>query len=65
MRDTKTWLASVAFTAIVVLLSGSSFTTMAQHTEPAKKPVKRTVSGGRDPFKKYEPPRVTVKSTRE
>ncbi|HEU4714914.1 MAG TPA: hypothetical protein VFS76_25355 [Pyrinomonadaceae bacterium] len=65
MRDTKTWLASVAFTAVVVLLSGSASTTMAQQTEPAQKPVKRTVSGGRDPFKKYEPPRVIVKTARE
>jgi len=65
MRDTKTWLASVALTAIVVLLSGSALTTMAQETEPAKKPVKRSVSGGRDPFKKYEPPRVSMKDSRE
>ncbi|HKR22576.1 MAG TPA: hypothetical protein VJS17_08280 [Pyrinomonadaceae bacterium] len=68
MRDTKTWLCSVAFTAVVVLLSGSASTMtaqIAQQTEPAPKPVKRTVSGGRDPFKKYEPPRVVVKAARE
>lgn len=65
MRDTKTWLASVAFTAVVVLLSGSASQTMAQQTEPAPKTAKRTVSSGRDPFKKYEPPRVVVKTTQE
>lgn len=63
MRDTKTWLTSLAFTVVVVLLSG--LTTMAQEPEPARKPVKRSVSSGRDPFKKYEPPRPNMKDSRE
>jgi hypothetical protein len=34
----------------------------AQDTGDAKAPV-RTTAGGRDPFRKYEPPRVSVKKT--
>ncbi|HKR10492.1 MAG TPA: hypothetical protein VJT15_00435 [Pyrinomonadaceae bacterium] len=64
MHHTKTWLASVVFTAAMVLITGSAFTTMAQETETSKKPVKRKVSSGRDPFKKYEPPRAIVKAPR-
>lgn len=65
MHDTKTRLASVVFTAVMVLISVSAFTAMAQEPEAPKKPVKRTVSSGRDPFKKYEPPRAAVRSSRE
>lgn len=65
MHDTKTRLAGLVFTAAMVLLSGSAFTAMAQETATPKKPVKRTVSSGRDPFKKYEPPRIVVKNPRE
>jgi hypothetical protein len=64
MHDTKTRLAGVVFTAAMVLISGAAFTAMAQETETPKK-VKRTVSSGRDPFKKYEAPRVIVKNQRE
>jgi hypothetical protein len=64
MHDTKTRLASLVFIATMVLLSGSAFAAMAQETATPKK-VKRTVSSGRDPFKKYEPPRAIVKNRRE
>lgn len=64
MHDTKTWLASAVFTAAMVLISGSAFTAMAQETETPKK-ARRTVSSGRDPFKKYEPPRQVFKNPRE
>ncbi len=69
MHDTKTStrrLAGVVFSAALILTSGLAFTAMAQETEPVvKKPVKRTISGGRDPFKKYEPVRETSKNSRE
>jgi hypothetical protein len=65
MHDTKTWLASAVFTAAMVLISGSAFTAMAQETRTPKKTSRRTVSGGRDPFKKYEPPREIVKTRNE
>ena len=69
MHDTKTSmrrLAGAALTAAIILVSGLALTAMAQETAtPAKKPVKRSVSGGRDPFRKYEPPRATVRNSRE
>lgn len=69
MHDTKTStrrLAGVVFTAALILTSGLAFTAIAQETEPVvKKPVKRTISSGRDPFKKYEPVRETSKNSRE
>jgi hypothetical protein len=58
--------APASGTALVVGLVGLALTAMAQETEqPAKKPVKRTVSSGRDPFRKYEAPRSVAKNTRE
>ena len=68
MKDTKTSmrrLAGIVFTLAVVLISGLALRTMAQESAPAKKPVKRTVSTGRDPFRKYEPPRMAPKQSRE
>jgi hypothetical protein len=69
MHDTKTStrrLTGVVFSAALILTSGLAFTAMAQQTEPVvKRPVRRTVSGGRDPFRKYEPARPTPKESRE
>lgn len=46
--------------AAMLLTSGIVVTTMAQ--EQAEKPAaKRVSSGGRDPFRKYEPPKPTIK----
>lgn len=59
-------LAGVMFTAALVLASGLVLTAMAQETEPApKKNARRSVSSGRDPFKKYQPPRATTRNSRE
>lgn len=59
-------LACVMFAAALILTSGLALTAMAQETEPAtKKTAKRSVSSGRDPFKKYEPPRANVRNSRE
>lgn len=57
-------IARLGFTAsllgaAMLLTSGIVVTTMAQEQQPAK-PTKR-VSAGRDPFKKYEPPKPTAK----
>ena len=66
LKTSMRWLASVMFTAALILTSGLALTAMAQETEPAvKKTAKRPVSSGRDPFKKYEPPRATVRNSRE
>ena len=74
MHDIKTrmrrlagvmFAAAVFFTTTLVLVSGLAVTAMAQEPAAPKKPVKRTVSSGRDPFRKYEPPRAIVRNSRE
>lgn len=69
MHDMKTpmrRLAGAALTVAIILAGGLAVTAMAQETQPpAKKPAKRSTSGGRDPFRKYEAPRATVKASRE
>ena len=49
--------------AVMLITGGLVVTAVAQEETPAQKPAttKRVTSGGRDPFKKYEPPRATVK----
>ena len=47
--------------AAMLLVSGIVVTAMAQEQQPAKPAAKRVTAGGRDPFKKYEPPKPTVK----
>lgn len=58
-------IARVRFTAsllgaAMLLVSGIVVTTMAQEQQPVKPTAKR-VASGRDPFKKYEPPKPTAK----
>ena len=66
MKTSTIRLAGVLFTIALIFMSGLVFTAMAQETEPApKKPAKRAVSSGRDPFKKYEPPRATARNSRQ
>lgn len=47
--------------AAMLLTSGIVVTTMAQEQQPEKPAAKRVTSGGRDPFRKYEPPKPTAK----
>ena len=47
--------------AAILLTSGIVVTTMAQEQQPEKPATKRAGSGGRDPFRRYEPPKPTVK----
>ena len=66
IHDTKT--SSVRFAAsvlgaVVLVTGGLLVTAVAQETEPQKPVTKRVVSSGRDPFRKYEPPRAVVKQT--
>ena len=66
MNDTKTSmrrLAGVMFS--MVLISGLALSAMAQEPAPTTKTAKRTVSSGRDPFRKLEPARPGVKASRE
>ena len=45
----------------VMLVGGLVVTAAAQESQPQKPATKRVSSGGRDPFKKYEPPRPIIK----
>ena len=49
--------------AALLLTSGIAVTTMAQEQQPEKPATKRVSNGGRDPFRKYEPPKPTMKRT--
>lgn len=52
--------------AAIVIASGFVSGVVAQETEPQKPVVtKRSVGGGRDPFRKYEPPRPVARRTAE
>ena len=55
-------LVSVA----IVIASGFATAVVAQETQPQKPVVtKRSIGGGRDPFRKYEPPRAVLTRTNE
>lgn len=59
MKTIKRGLASVMLGGTLLLGFAS-----AQETQPAKPaPTKRPVGGGRDPFRRYEPPKPVVKKT--
>jgi hypothetical protein len=50
--------------AAIIIASGFAIGVMAQEAEPQKPEVtKRSAGGGRDPFRKYEPPRGVPKKT--
>jgi len=46
---------------LMLVTSGLAVTAVAQQTQPQQPATKRAKSGGRDPFRKYEPPRPTMK----
>ena len=53
--------------AVVIVASGFATGVVAQETQsqPEKPALTKRTSGGRDPFRKYEPPRVVVKRSDE
>lgn len=61
-ETSKIRFTSFLFGAALLVASGFAIGVMAQETKP-EKPVttKRAVNGGRDPFRKYEPPPPSVK----
>ena len=64
MHDTTTprvRFAASLLGAVMLVISGLLVTAVAQETQSQKPVVKRTVSSGRDPFRKYEPPRPVIK----
>ena len=60
LRFMSNWPASLLGAAMLIV-SGIVVTTMAQEQLPEKPAAKRVSSGGRDPFRKYEPPKPTLK----
>lgn len=54
--------AAAVLGAVMMVVCGFAVTASAQN-EPQKPATKRAGSGGRDPFKKYEPPKPVVKRT--
>ena len=68
VKETSRMRRAVPFLLSATMLVASGFATsvMGQETQP-QKPVATTKKsyGGRDPFKKYEPPRPTNKRTNE
>src|SRR6476661_5939031 len=67
MHDKKTWRVwlTASLLGAVLLMSGLAVTAVAQdeQTQPKATTTKKVVSSGRDPFKKYEPPRAVIKQT--
>lgn len=62
----KTRLVGLLLSAAILAISGSALTAMAQEAEPQKPDAaKRPVFAGRDPFRKYEPPRLVVRKAGE
>ena len=55
-------LTALLLGAVVFVTSGILATTMAQEQQPEKPATtKRVGSGGRDPFRRYEPPKAVIK----
>ena len=65
-ETSKMRLTSLLFSAALLVASGFAIGVVAQETQPEKHPEKsvvnkKAVNGGRDPFRKYEPPPPSVK----
>ena len=61
-ETSKIRFTSLLFSAALLVASGFAIGVLAQETQPEKPAVnKRAVNGGRDPFRKYEPPPPNVK----
>lgn len=64
IHDKKTLRVQFAATllgGVMLAISGFAVTAVAQEAQPQKPATRRASSGGRDPFKKYEPPKAVVK----
>lgn len=62
-KTSRVRFAASLLGAVMLVVSGLVITAFAQETEPKKPATKRVSSGGRDPFRRYEAPRPTVKRT--
>ncbi len=57
----RTRLGGFLFSGAMIVLSGVAITAVAQEAQPKPVVTKRSTNAGRDPFKKYEPPRLVEK----
>lgn len=62
-KTSRVRFAASLLGAVMLVTGGLVVTAVAQEESPAQKPAttKRAVASGRDPFKKYEPPRTMTK----
>src|SRR5215210_6404873 len=60
-RTGRSKLASFLLSAVVIVGSGFVIGVMAQEAQPQKPAVTKRSYGGRDPFRKYEPPPPATK----
>ena len=67
VKETSTMRRAVPFllSATMLVASGFAMGVMAQEPQPQKPVATKKSYGGRDPFKKYEPPRPTAKRSNE
>jgi hypothetical protein len=69
VKNTSRTRPAVLFLLCAVVIVGSGFATVVvaqvDQSQPEKPTLTKKTSGGRDPFKKYEPPRVVVKRSDE
>ena len=63
-KTSRVQFAASLLGVVILVTGGLVLTAVAQETketQPEKPATKRVFSGGRDPFRKYEPPRPTMK----
>lgn len=60
-KTSRVQFAASLLGAVMLVVSGLVVTAVAQETKPQKPATKRVGAGGRDPFRRYEAPRPTVK----
>lgn len=60
-KSSRLQFAASLLGAVMLVGSGLIVTAVAQEAEPQKPATKRTGAGGRDPFRRYEPPKAVAK----
>ena len=60
-KTSRVQFAASLLGAVMLVVCGFVVTAVAQNTAPQKPATKRVGSGGRDPFRRYEAPKPTVK----
>jgi hypothetical protein len=60
-KTSRVQFAASLLGAVMLMVSGLVVTAVGQEPAPQKPATKRAGNGGRDPFRKYEPPKPTVK----